>query len=132
MIWDSDLNPLSTKQNPSDKDLDQGAKKIMDQIEKVSKHFDKPVLFTEVGFRSVERPWLHPHEEANGQSYSEEAQARCYKALLANTKGRDWLLGLYWWKWPSYIPYAKERRTSFTPCGKSAGVILGHWYEETY
>ncbi|MEL7342666.1 MAG: hypothetical protein AAGM67_19435, partial [Bacteroidota bacterium] len=124
--------PLSDKQKPSDQELLEAARDNFDRIEKVAKHYQKDVLLTEVGFRSVEKPWEHPHAEANGQAYNEEAQARCYEALFKAGQEREWLKGYYWWKWPSYIPYAKEARTSFTACGKEAQEILARWYRETY
>ncbi|MEL7532185.1 MAG: hypothetical protein AAFN10_12785 [Bacteroidota bacterium] len=124
--------PLSKDKQPDDKALLKAANANFDKIEKVAQKYQKQVLFTEVGFRSIERPWEHPHAEANGQAFDEAAQARCYEALFKAGENRDWLAGYYWWKWPSYIPYAKEASKSFTACGKEAQAVLAKWYRETY
>lgn len=124
--------PLSNANTPSDKDLLKTANENFDRIGKVANKYQKTVLLTEVGFRSIERPWEHPHAEPKDQAYDEKAQARCYQALFQAGADRKWLKGYYWWKWPSYIPYSKEARKSFTVCGKEAQAVLAQWYRETY
>lgn len=124
--------PLSDRNQPSDEELTAGANEALDRIEKVANRYNKPVLFTEVGFRSIERPWEHPHDEPRGQDFNEDSQARCYAALLKAVEQRPWIKGLYWWKWPTFMPYTQERRTSFTPCGKAAERVLGDWYQKKY
>lgn len=124
--------PLSQARNPSDEMLLKGAEQALDRVKKVADKFQKPVLLTEVGFRSISSPWEHPHDEPNGQAFDEQAQARCYAALLHAVAERPWIKGLYWWKWPSFMQYSNARNTSFTPCGKEAAEVLRNWYRKTY
>ncbi|MEO0468434.1 MAG: hypothetical protein AAF206_02345 [Bacteroidota bacterium] len=124
--------PLSKDNNPSDEELLKGAREAMDRLEKVSRKFDKPVVLTEVGFRSLAGAWLEPHAESKGQSASDQDQARCYQALLQAASEREWVKGMYWWKWPSFMEYGHRNPHSFTPCGKAAENILAEYYQKTY
>ena len=37
---------------------------ILDKVEKTANKWNKPLFFTEIGFRSVAAPWQQPHAEA--------------------------------------------------------------------
>jgi hypothetical protein len=120
--------PLSDKQNPTEEELKQGAEAIMSRMSKLSSRIQKPIVFTEIGFRSVEQAWLNPHAEANGKATSNETQARLYHQMLQAMDGEAWCRGMYWWKWPSYMDYSMESPHSFTPCGKAAADTLKSWF----
>ncbi len=122
--------PLSDKDSPSDQDLLEGAQKIADRMQALSERTKKSIIFTEVGFRSVVAPWQNPHAEPQDREVSNEDQAGCYRALLQAVDGKPWLKGMYWWKWPSYLTYAKRVPKSFTPCGKEAEGVLKSYYDK--
>lgn len=121
--------PLSSKNKPSKNDLKAGFQKALENIEKNAKKFNKPVVLTEVGFRSIETPWQHPHAEAGDIPYHEPAQALCYEIVLEGIQKQSWCMGLYWWKWPSFMDYSQRNATSFTPCGKEAEEVLRKYYQ---
>ncbi|MEL6730334.1 MAG: hypothetical protein AAFP83_04285 [Bacteroidota bacterium] len=112
--------PLSDKDNPTDAELDAGVQRIMEKMTELAARIEKPLVFTEVGFRSVKACWKNPHEEPNGAPASEEDQARCYQAMFKGLEGQSWFKGMYWWKWPTYMSYAREQPKSFTPAHKKA------------
>ncbi|MEM7373117.1 MAG: hypothetical protein AAF587_31125 [Bacteroidota bacterium] len=116
--------PLSKRDSPSDKVLEDGFNEVKKTLKKVYQRYKKPIIFTEVGFRSIEAPWKQPHEEANGAKFSAEDQARCYRVILEGIQGEEWCKGMFWWKWPSYMDYGSRRSRSFSPCGKEAQHIL--------
>lgn len=120
--------PLSKRDKPSDKVLEEGFEDVKKTLKKVHKKFNKPIIFTEVGFRSIEAPWKQPHEEAGDASFSSIDQARCYRVILEGIQGEDWCRGLFWWKWPSYMQYRGEQNRSFSPCGKEAQEVLKQAY----
>lgn len=101
-------------------------------IEDVHKQFGKPVLFTEIGYRSDEKagiePWAWP-EENQGTKISEEAQANCYRAFFNTAWSKNWLAGAYFWKW---YPHGPRRMADidFTPQGKSAQKVLAENFKQ--
>ena len=101
----SEYYPISDKDNPTDEELLQGAKEVVNRIKQVHQKFDKPVIFTEAGFRSSRAPWKTALEKDGRDENNLINQARSYKALFTAIQNEDWLKGIYWWKWPSYMEY---------------------------
>lgn len=120
--------PLSEKSNPNLKTLVKGWNKKIEEIEKVQRVFQKPVLFTEIGYcntidASVE-PWVWPNERKE-EALSEEMQALCYQAFFETAWQKNWLAGAYFWKW---YPQPRDRKPDFTPQNKMAqGVMKEHF-----
>ena len=88
------------------------------------------MVFTEIGFRSVQRTWENPHEEAQGRGFSEQAQALCYEVDFEGIKDKAWCKGMMWRKWPSYLGYQGQENTSFTPNRKSAENVVRKWFKK--
>lgn len=138
-IWDAvdfiGINcyyPLSKKENPSDKELQIGFEGTLDKIESIAKNFNKKVAFTEIGFRSIEKPWISPHHYDWGDkpAFVEEDQKRCYEAVMKGIQNRSWCQGILWWKWPSYLNHSQETKTEFAPNGKMAEGVILKWFKE--
>ncbi len=120
--------PLSKKTNPTDEELLTGFEKNLDVIEAVQKKYDMPVLFTEIGFKSIATPWINPHMDDDDQAYDEMAQKRCYSIMQQAMADEDWIKGVYIWKWPSYMSYSGKKNKDFTPCGKAAEDVIKDWF----
>jgi hypothetical protein len=120
--------PISKKDKPKQKELNAGFAEVVDKIEHIAAKAGKPVLFTEIGFRSCTTPWANPHAEADGRATDPEAQAACYAAMIAGLEGRDWCKGVYLWKWPAYMDDAKYDPTGFTPLGNPAEQSVKDWF----
>ena len=120
--------PLSRKTDPSDEELKGSFEKILNKVAAVSARHDKPVLFTEIGFRSVEAPWENPHAEAGERASNATHQARAYKTVLEGLQNKSWCAGLFWWKWPTDLAdtHATDRR--FIPAGKPAEEVVEQWF----
>lgn len=116
--------PLSETENPSRKELNKAWGKVIPQIEKVVSKFQKPVIFTEIGYcntvDAAVSPWIWPHER-KGVEVSEQVQAMCYQAFFDNVWKRDWLAGVYFWKW---YPQVRGSEIDFTPQGKEAAEVM--------
>ncbi len=122
--------PLSKKDNPSDEELKEGCKNISAKIERVVNKYQKPVLFTEIGFRSVTAPWQQPHEEAGERAYNAEDQARAYRIACESLRDKDWCRGIFWWKWPTIMTNDGDRDRRFIPYGKPAEQVIKDFYAE--
>ena len=120
--------PLSYSAEASSKDLQKGFNKILSKIKNVQQKFQKPVLFTEIGFRSVQSPWQHPHEEPNGRNANNRHQEQCYEVVCQALKDQDWCEGVFWWKWPAHMEYNYPQ--GYTPKGKPAEKVIEKWFKK--
>jgi len=122
--------PLSAKTQPSKRELKKAWQGIISKIEKVQRRYNKPIVFTEIGFRSVESTWKNPHEEAKGRAFNEENQALAYQVVLEGIQDKDWCKGVLWWKWPSYLDYKGAQNTGFAPTNKKAEAVVERWFKK--
>ncbi len=131
----SEYYPLSDKSNPSDSELYHGAERIMSKVKKIAQKYNKKVVFTEVGFRSSEEPWKTSMESSNGKrEINLKNQERCYNALFKAAYKQKWLMGMYWWKWPSYLGYTGvnlgEPYDLYPPNNKPAEYMMQKWFRK--
>ena len=121
--------PLSKKDNPTKKELNNEFDKIMDRIEGICKKYNKQLVFTEIGFRSVENTWKNPHEEINGRSYNDHNQKLCYEVIFEGIKNKNWCNGILWWKWPSYLTHRRNQNKGFTPSQKQTEGVINKYFK---
>jgi hypothetical protein len=120
--------PLSTNKLATKEELRAGFLEVLEEAEQVQKRFDKPLVFTEIGFKSVQTPWLAPHEASNDMPYFGEHQQLCYEVVLENIQNKKWIQGILWWKFPSYLDYQGLENDDFTPNRKPAEAIVKKWF----
>lgn len=121
--------PLSEKENARDAELLAGANQIADKVAAVARKYQKSVLLTEIGFCSRPGAWVQPHRDERRAPVDEESQRRCYEAIYKAFSGREWLAGIYWWKWPTDLSDGGPQDNQFTPNGKAAEQVVARWYK---
>ena len=106
---------------------------IKQKLKYVSKKFDRPVFFIEIGVCSVKGntsfPWLHPY---NNAIYDGNEQARFYQAAMESFWDEPWFFGFVWWDWPANLyPVDKGAAdTGFCIYGKPAEKLIREWYNK--
>ncbi|NNE77283.1 MAG: glycoside hydrolase, partial [Pricia sp.] len=124
--------PLSDEKTPSVEQIKNGWQRWKKEIASLSKTTEKPVLFTEFGYRSMDytakKPWL---VDRNEEKVNLEAQVNAKKAIFEEFWGEDWFAGGYVWKW--FIDHkasggAEDNR--FTPQNKPAQAVIKQYYEK--
>ncbi|MDA0337583.1 MAG: hypothetical protein O2782_20655 [bacterium] len=139
-IWDAldyvGINaffPLSETGAPDLETLRVGARRVADEVELLQLTTHRPVIFTEVGYKSVRgatvTPWEWPRRIEPAVDL--ELQSRAYQAVLEVMWQRPWFYGMYWWKWHSHTDHGGPRDGDFTPRGKPAERTLSQWYQHT-
>lgn len=124
--------PLTKDPNPTLEDVMKGWQQPLQQIEAVHKKFDKPVIFTELGYKSTAdatvEPWEWPSAE-HQESISDTIQAIAYEAFFKKCWDKKWMEGVYFWKW---YPHGGRRNTAvdFTPQGKPAEGVMKDWFSK--
>lgn len=123
---------VENSSNPEYEEIKVSWERWADEIQMWQEKIRKPIIFTEIGYRSCESAARRPWDSASGGRVNLEIQANCYKAALATLYCRSWCAGLYWWYWKS-SPYAGgEGNRDFTPQGKPAQLVLTAWYNRSY
>ena len=97
-------------------------------IQRMAEEFDKPVVFTEIGYRSVTDAGKEPWNWANPGELDAESQAQCYQAFFdAWLKHASWMQGAFWWNWPASLPDVTG--TDYSPREKAAEAVLAANFE---
>ncbi len=101
---------------------------LRDHLEQFHRKWDKPVVFTEVGFPSIRDALLNPHREDFSQPASDDAQAAGYRILLEEFEDQPWFRGFFWWKFESDEESRRRRVKSFSFKGKEAERLVRQFY----
>ena len=101
----------------------------LDDHEALSLKYDKPVIFTEFGFKPIASTAISPHTwpgdlPASARRYDERIQAMAYRAVLNTAGRRPFIHGIYVWKWFTDLDSSEEGLFSFSPRDKLAAEVL--------
>ncbi len=118
--------PLARKKNASEATMNKTLARSLDSLERLSKRTQKPVIFTEVGFRAVADTALRPHEwpDPKNRNVDESAQAQTYRVFFRGIQKRRWAAGVFLWKWFTDPNTNEEGPAGFSPRNKRAQKIL--------
>ena len=127
--------PVSDQILPEVDDMIAAWEPFFEEMKGFSKKVDRPVLFTEYGYRSIDqtawKQWLLPEhwENAEGE-VNLTAQVNAYSALYKTFWQEDWVAGGFLWKW-----YARDNESGgkkdrdFTPQHKPVEALIKAWYQ---
>jgi hypothetical protein len=93
----------------------------------VSAAAGKPVLFTEIGYRSTADTALHPGMWGTPDSVDLAGQAKAYEAFYQAFENETWFAGAFWWNWPAQIGPSPGWDNDYPPIGKPAEDIMKSW-----
>lgn len=71
---------------------------IVPKLESVSKKWNRPLIFTEIGYSSQEYAARTPAGEENGL-VDPQIQANIYQATFDAFRDKSWFKGMFWWMW---------------------------------
>lgn len=122
--------PLSDKKSPTIAEYELGWKPHKEEILRIQKKFNKPVMFTEFGYRSVDfngkEPWDSNRIEG---AVNLEAQANALQAIHNQFWKEDWFAGGFIWKWfHRHNTVGGEKNNRFTPQNKPAEELIRKLY----
>ena len=96
-------------------------------IEAVHERFGLPVIFSEVGYRSLSTTCLHPWDVAEQGAYDPKAQAAAYEAVFRVWWKVPWWRGVHWWSVRPRFEDGQPRVHDVTP---RAWRVLRRWYAQ--
>ncbi|MFN4146078.1 MAG: glycoside hydrolase family 113 [Runella sp.] len=117
--------PLSAENQPSITDLQKGWRPHLRDLEKFAAQWQKPILFTEFGYRSTDFSTHKPWESYQQLPENQQLQADAYRAFFKEVWPQKWLAGAFVWKWFLQKNIGEGYRgDNFTPQGKMAQSVL--------
>jgi hypothetical protein len=127
--------PLSESPEPSMELLRATAGEYLERYRAVSERFDRPIILTEVGFKSVDGGTVAPHVwpehlPTHGTIADPLEQAMAYCAIIETFGQADFVTGMYWWKWFTDPDTNEEDDRGFSPRGKLAEAVLRAAYAD--
>ncbi|MCG8307953.1 MAG: hypothetical protein MI975_11225 [Cytophagales bacterium] len=127
--------PLSQKDNPAKDELIAAWKVELQLLSKLADKYGKPIVFTEFGYRSIDKAagnqWeLEHHRQYRGMP-NFKVQEIAYEALFETVWDRSWFRGGFLWKWyPNMDQKASRSNSDYTPQYKPAEKVIGRWYKK--
>lgn len=121
--------PVGRARSPSHDDLVAGWAPITVRLGRLSARHDRPVLFTEIGYRSVDYATRHPWKYDHQPPINLQLQASAYAAFFDAVWTQRWFAGVYWWKWRSSLDDGGPSDSDYTPRGKPAENILRRYFK---
>lgn len=123
--------PVSKKKIPSVADCLSGWQSYKTDMKGLSQKLNKPVLFTEFGYRSVDysgrEPWESDH---NMKGVNLQAQCNATEALFKTFWNESWFAGGFLWKWfHDHDNVGGENNTMFTPQNKPVEALIKKQYQ---
>ena len=120
--------PLTNKTDPTVDELKEGWKKWEEEIESWQEKVNKSIIFTEIGYRSIDGTNIKPYAFWTTGTVDLQEQADCYNATFQIFGDKTWLAGIYWWMWDTNPNIGGPLDKSYTPYKKSAGDVLKTYY----
>ena len=121
--------PISINKKPTLKELIKGWEYQENDLAKFSRQKNRKIIFTEIGYRSMDGATLKPWGHHTNNKYSAESQSFAFKALFDVVWDKDWFAGMFIWKW--YHNHARmggHGDIDFTPQNKPAAeTIQSFW-----
>lgn len=97
-------------------------------IEPLHDEFNKPILFTEIGYRSVEGAHDQPWYYCDCGTFDEGEQARAYEALFSYWDNYPYMQGVYLWNWYPDPNAGGQGNLDYTPQNKQAEDVMRTWF----
>jgi len=124
--------PLRIEGPPSPAAIRRAWVPIVKGLEALHARTGKPIVFTEVGYKSLAGSLAEPWRWETLGVRDDALQRDAYAAMFGSVWGRSWFGGTFVWKWhpgigaPATPPASVER--DFTPQGKSALQVIRGYY----
>jgi hypothetical protein len=111
-----------------------GLSAALNSLERLSARWNRPVIFSEAGFASssyaLTEPWRPGPTQAAPDSVRLDLQAEAWRTLLAELWRRDFIWGVYAWKWHPNAEWGGTTNADHTPQGKPALDIICRFYQK--
>lgn len=96
--------PIAQNESPDLEELEAGWQSHLPSLQALSKQYNKPILFTEIGYKSTTDAGITPWVWEKGsyrwyKQVSHKTQALCYQAFFNVVWPQPWFAGALLWQW---------------------------------
>lgn len=128
--------PLSKTDEPTTNEIISGWKKHLKAIEKISNNYNRPVIFTEIGYKSTVNAASAPWEWESMafdmfRKISWQTQSNCYEAFFKTVWIKPWFKGAWLWQWQARGSGDPKNRT-FSIHNKPAFEVVSKGFANQY
>jgi hypothetical protein len=117
---------LTNKNDPKYPELIEAWKPAKERIQEAYREYSKPILFTEIGYPSVDGTAAKPWNYFSTEPIDLEEQALCYQAFIDTwDPPPPYLHGVYFYNWWGSGGIGDK---DYTPRDKPAEDVLRRWY----
>jgi hypothetical protein len=126
--------PLTEHINPSLDEIKLGWQTHKKSLKTFSETNKKPILFTEIGYRSDASATVKPWEWNSIDNLflnkrSTKVQQQAYEAMFESLWHEPWFAGCYIWQWDTRTKEERAKENlDFSPRFKPAENIIAKWY----
>ena len=120
--------PLVPDASPDRATLVRAWQPVLARLEALSRRERKPVLFTEIGYRSVQGAAWRQWEIPRVALADLDAQRNAYEAFFEAVWPQPWVMGAYPWKWFSYPDHGRPAGNDYDFEGKPAEDAIRRAY----
>ena len=114
--------------DPSLEDLNKVWNNYADDMEEWIETVNKPVILTEIGYRSGDGTNMAPSNYWSDMEVDLQEQQDCYEAAFNALWNRSWFYGFYWWTWIHDPDKGGVNDSFHTPQNKPTQSLVTQWY----
>lgn len=118
---------LTKSYHPKYDDLINAWRALRHKILKWKSQYKQPLIFTEIGYPSIDGANIYPWNYFAEKSVDLEEQALCYRSFARAWGDSPELGGLFWWVWWGE---GGSQDKSYTPRGKPAAQVIQEWFNQ--
>lgn len=123
--------PVATVKSPSLAEMEAGWQPHVRRLTRLADHHKKPILFTEIGYRSTASAAVTPWEWTSARDFfrpiSHKTQALAYEAFFNVVWPQPWFAGAHLWQW-SGNSRTLGNNSNFTLAGKPALNVVARGF----
>ena len=121
--------PLIEDQTPSITQVQCALLEPLNELRIISNTNNRPILFTEFGFRSVDFTAKNPWESSREGGVNLQGQENASEAFFKTFWKQDFISGGFIWKWfANHTKVGGITNNGFTPQNKPVEKVISKWY----
>jgi len=118
---------LTDLQDPTPEELLDAWQNWLPEVEDFYERTGKPILITEIGYRSIDGCNKNPWDWWSPGEIEMEEQNDCYFAACSTFWNKEWFNGIFFWSWEVDRP-GGPLDDGYTPRGKPAEEFMTEWF----
>lgn len=117
--------PLSDSESPTLAELQKGWTPWMERINELKNRYQKPLVFTEFGYRATTYCTQQPWDYSQAFSSESDCQSIAYQAFMENYLGNE-VSGVFIWKWFHHQDH--PRNDKYSPQNRPAMEVVKRFF----